>query len=73
MKLLQGTALSLCLDGRKILDQVDIDLQPGEMLGLIGPNGAGKSSLLKMIAGLLEPDTGTLRLARQRLFIDLPG
>ncbi len=63
MKLLQGTALSLCLDGRKILDQVDIDLQPGEMLGLIGPNGAGKSSLLKMIAGLLEPDTGTLRLA----------
>lgn len=62
MSLLQGEGLSLTLGGRNILDQVDIELQPGEMLGLIGPNGAGKSSLLRLIAGLLEANAGSLQL-----------
>ena len=62
MSLLSGSALSLSLGGRKILDGVDFEVQQGEMLGLIGPNGAGKSSLLKLVAGLLAPDNGTLRL-----------
>ena len=65
MTLLQGMALTLKLGGRQILDGVNIELQPGEMLGLIGPNGAGKSTLLKLLAGLLEPDTGELRLGEQ--------
>jgi iron complex transport system ATP-binding protein len=65
MKLLEGKGLSLTLGGRQILEGVDIALRPGEMLGLIGPNGAGKSSLLKLLAGLLEPDAGRLRLGEQ--------
>jgi iron complex transport system ATP-binding protein len=65
MKLLQGQRLSLKLGGRQILDSVDIELRPGEMLGLIGPNGAGKSTLLKLLASLLEPDSGELRLGEQ--------
>jgi iron complex transport system ATP-binding protein len=71
MKLLQGKGLSLKLGGRQILDRVDIDLRPGEMLGLIGPNGAGKSTLLRLLAGLLAPDAGSLRLA-DRDYADIP-
>ena len=62
MNLLQGSALSLSLGGRQVLDHVDFCLQPGEILGLIGPNGAGKSCLLRLIAGLLQPSEGSLQL-----------
>ncbi len=72
MKLLHGKGLSLELGGRQILDSVDIELRPGEMLGLIGPNGAGKSSLLKLLAGLLKPGTGSLWLG-DRAYADIPS
>jgi iron complex transport system ATP-binding protein len=62
MSLLQGFELGLSLGRQLILEEVDIELRAGEMLGLIGPNGAGKSSLLKLLAGLLEPNTGRLQL-----------
>ena len=62
MTLLQGRGLSLQLGGRPILKSVDIELRQGEMLGLIGPNGAGKSSLLKLLAGLMKPDAGSIQL-----------
>ncbi|MCB1865670.1 MAG: ATP-binding cassette domain-containing protein [Chromatiales bacterium] len=44
------------------LDNVSFDVAPGECLGVIGPNGAGKSTLLKMIAGIIPPDRGTIRV-----------
>src|SRR5438445_9552571 len=44
------------------VDGVTFDLQPGQAFGLLGPNGAGKTSVVKMIAGLLRPDTGTVSL-----------
>lgn len=68
MKLLQGSSLCLNLGGNKVLQDVDIDLEPGEILGLIGPNGAGKSCLLRLLAGLHKPRCGSLRLAGQPLF-----
>jgi iron complex transport system ATP-binding protein len=71
MKLLQGSSLSLDLGGRRVLQEVDVDLQPGEMLGLIGPNGAGKSCLLRLLAGLHKPCCGSLQLAGRPLF-ELP-
>src|SRR5437870_3416313 len=44
------------------VDGVTFDLQPGQAFGLLGPNGAGKTSIVKMIAGLLRPDGGSISL-----------
>lgn len=44
------------------LQDVDIDIRPGEFLALLGPSGCGKSTLLNMIAGILKPTRGTLSI-----------
>jgi len=44
----------------RALGPVDVELRPGERLGLIGPNGSGKTTLINCVAGLLLPDTGTI-------------
>ncbi len=46
--------------GVDILNGVDLELQPGELIGIIGPNGAGKSTLLKALFGLLDVRSGTV-------------
>lgn len=48
-------------NGRRVLDNISLQIARGELFGLIGPNGAGKSSLLQALAQLL-PSTGTLQL-----------
>ena len=45
------------------LRDVDLDVAPGEALGVIGQNGAGKSTLLKLVAGILPPQSGTVETA----------
>jgi len=45
-----------------IVDTVDLDLAPGEFLGVIGPNGAGKTSLFNLVSGLRRPTEGTVSL-----------
>ena len=45
-----------------VLKGVDLDVEPGEIVSVIGPNGAGKSTLLKVIAGVLAPSRGRVRL-----------
>ena len=44
------------------VDGVTFELEPGQAFGLLGPNGAGKSTVVKIIAGLLRPDGGTVSL-----------
>jgi ABC-2 type transport system ATP-binding protein len=41
---------------------IDLSIRPGEFYGLLGPNGAGKTTTLRMIAGLLKPDTGSIEV-----------
>ena len=57
-------ATSICKDyGQvKALSDLNLKLIPGEIYGLLGPNGAGKSTLIKIIAGLLSPTSGSLRV-----------
>ncbi len=60
--MLSAEGLCFLRGDQVILDEVDLELGRGEMLGLIGPNGAGKSTLLRLLAGVLTPDAGTLSL-----------
>src|SRR5213596_2103703 len=62
--MLQVNNISLSYGPRLVLDDVSFTVAPGEKAGLIGVNGAGKSSLLKIIAGLLDADGGTVMLPR---------
>jgi ABC-2 type transport system ATP-binding protein len=44
------------------VDQINFDIQKGEILGLLGPNGAGKTTTLRMLTGFLQPSSGTVRV-----------
>ena len=48
--------------GVQILRGIDIDLRSGERVALTGPSGAGKTTLMSVLAGLAEPDSGTVLL-----------
>lgn len=52
--------VSVAVDGHQILDQVLLNVQSGEFVGLVGPNGCGKSTLLRTIYRVLKPDAGQI-------------
>ncbi len=52
---------------RRVLDRVDLDLQPGELAAVVGPSGSGKSTLLQLAGGLDRADAGEVTIAGQRL------
>jgi len=52
--------VSMRFGATQALDDVSLDLQPGEIHALVGENGAGKSTLVKILAGVHQPDTGEL-------------
>lgn len=60
---LNARGLGKTFAGKSVLAEIDLSLQSGEILALLGPSGCGKTTLLRMIAGLLPPDTGHLELA----------
>ncbi|MBK1629593.1 ABC transporter [Thiohalocapsa halophila] len=64
--LLSVTGLSVHLGGRALVQEVDLRVEHGEILGLIGPNGAGKSTVVKAVAQVL-PHQGEIRLDGQRI------
>jgi ABC-2 type transport system ATP-binding protein len=47
---------------RPAVDRLDLLVRPGELYALLGPNGAGKTTTLRMVAGLLKPDAGEIRV-----------
>ena len=47
---------------RPVVKGVDLTVQPGEFYALLGPNGAGKTTILRMVAGLLQPDAGGISI-----------
>lgn len=62
MNLLEIHNLDFAWRDKLILQNIDLSVQSGAILGIIGPNGAGKTTLVKLILGLLEPTRGTIQL-----------
>jgi lipopolysaccharide export system ATP-binding protein len=62
MKTLQTREISKSYRGRKVVDNVSLWVQQGEVVGLLGPNGAGKTTSFYIIVGLISPDSGNVVL-----------
>ncbi|MEN8177704.1 MAG: zinc ABC transporter ATP-binding protein ZnuC [Pseudomonadota bacterium] len=62
--LITASGIGVELNGRQVLKQVDLTVGPREIVTLIGPNGAGKTTLVRVILGLLQPNSG--RVTRQK-------
>jgi len=51
--------MNVCLDGKQILNQIDLKIRPGEFIALMGPNGSGKSTLLETLMGFHPLQSGS--------------
>ncbi len=64
-QLMETKGVGKSFGGHQIVRDLDLHLGPGQRLGLLGPNGSGKTTVLKLLAGSLEPDQGTITRADQ--------
>ncbi|MFN5746884.1 MAG: energy-dependent translational throttle protein EttA [Methylococcaceae bacterium] len=58
----EATGISKGFGDRLLIDGLDFRLPPGGIVGIIGPNGAGKTTLFRMMAGIEQPDSGSIRI-----------
>jgi lipopolysaccharide export system ATP-binding protein len=68
---LQAVELSKTFRGRKVVDDVELEIGQGEVVGLLGPNGAGKTTTFHILVGLARPDSGRVLLNGDEI-TDLP-
>jgi lipopolysaccharide export system ATP-binding protein len=71
MSKLETRQISKIYRGRRVVDDVTVFVQQGEVVGLLGPNGAGKTTSFYMIVGLISPDSGRI-LVDDKDITDLP-
>ena len=64
---IQATGLRKSYGTQVVLDGIDLDVAPGERLGLIGPNGSGKSTLVNCICGTLQNETGSVQFEGRKM------
>ena len=78
MPLLELKGVSLAFGGLKVVSDLDLHVEEGEIVSVIGPNGAGKTTLFNLITGIYDPDEGEITLdgrvdRRARAAQDLPA
>ena len=57
---LEAASLTKSFGQIRAVNNIDLTMEGGEILGLLGPNGSGKSTTMKMILGILKPDSGSI-------------
>jgi heme exporter protein A len=65
--LLDARGLHRSFGRARVLRGIDLSLRPGELLAVLGPNGAGKTTLLRLLAGLMRPSAGEIRILGNRI------
>lgn len=65
--ILRTEHLSKTIDGREIVKDINIHVKKGEIYGFLGPNGAGKTTVMKMVANLWKPTSGSIELFGEKL------
>jgi lipopolysaccharide export system ATP-binding protein len=65
MQVLRARSLSKSFRGKKVVDNVSLEVREGEVVGLLGPNGAGKTTTFHMVVGLTRPNGGSVFLNDQ--------
>jgi ABC-2 type transport system ATP-binding protein len=59
---IEARGVSRSFDGNRVLNDVSLSVEPGQIRALLGPNGAGKTTLLRILSGLTMPETGSVRV-----------
>ncbi len=67
MALLETQNLVKCFGGVIAVNEVSLNIQPGEILGMIGPNGSGKSTFINLLTGIYRPDSGNITFMDERI------
>ena len=63
--LINCQSITKTFGARPLFANISLTVSEGERIGLIGPNGAGKTTLMQILAGIQEPDSGTVSIRRQ--------
>ncbi len=66
--MIEANGLTKSFDGFVAVDHLDLKIEDAAVFGLVGTNGAGKSTFLKMAAGILKPDSGTITIDGEQVF-----
>lgn len=69
-EILKCDALSKSFGSKKVLNEINLTVEPGKIVGLLGPNGAGKTTLIKLFNGLLRPDFGSISIDGNSIGVD---
>ncbi|MGB8453643.1 MAG: ATP-binding cassette domain-containing protein, partial [Anaerocolumna sp.] len=66
--MIEAVKVSKEFDEIKAVDEISADIMEGNVFGLVGTNGAGKSTFLRMLSGIIKPDSGSVKIDGMEVF-----